>query len=171
MQKIKVPNGTYRLRIDLSDKRLDIKFSKITPIKSHSLVTYKATRPNPKHKLSDRTIEDQALKFANGKGAVDAILIDKNGNFTEGSISNFFIVINKTIITPKRNILLGIMRKQVLKNVNVKFRNIKLEDVKNAEEIFITNSIKGIVPISKIDNHDKLLFPGPITQTICEKLT
>ena len=49
--------------------------------------------------------------------------------------------------------------------IKIKYRNINTNEISNFEEIFITNAIKGIVPIFQIDNH-KLSPKNPITKKL-----
>jgi len=74
----------------------------------------------------------------------------------EGATSNFFLVKNNSLITPQKNILLGTTRNLVIKLAQPKFkieeRDIDLKELKSAEETFLTSTIKGILPVIKIDN-------------------
>jgi branched-chain amino acid aminotransferase len=86
----------------------------------------------------------------------DDYLYHKNGYISELSRSNIFVVIDKKIITPSTNILLGVTRKHVIKiaenNFDVEVRNISLGETLGADELFTTGSTKKIMPITKLDN-------------------
>ncbi|OHA20023.1 MAG: hypothetical protein A2836_02005 [Candidatus Taylorbacteria bacterium RIFCSPHIGHO2_01_FULL_45_63] len=83
------------------------------------------------------------------------ILYVSNGRVLEASTSNFFIFKGDTLITPKENILFGITRKVVLELAKGKFkveeREVKAEELQEADEAFITASYKEIVPIVRIN--------------------
>jgi D-alanine transaminase len=91
-------------------------------------------------------------------GAVEALLF-RNGYLTEGTLSNIFIVKDKEIATPPadRTILNGVTRRTVLRiakqeNLYATERLVHFDEVMNADEIWITSSSKGIVPIYMLDN-------------------
>lgn len=83
-----------------------------------------------------------------------------NGNFLEASTSNiFFLLKNGSVVTPKviNGVLDGICRNNVvnyLKKNNYKVieEMIKVNRISEIQEAFLTNSVKGIVPIGQIDN-------------------
>jgi branched-chain amino acid aminotransferase len=86
----------------------------------------------------------------------DDYLYHKNGEVTELSRSNLFIVKNGTLITPNSNILKGITRKHILEIAKGKFkieeRTVTLSETLNADELFTTGSTKRVLGITKIDN-------------------
>jgi D-alanine transaminase/branched-chain amino acid aminotransferase len=93
----------------------------------------------------------------------DDILYHQEGTVSECPRSNFFMVTRKDrLVTPGRNMLKGITRKQVIAlaikaGIEVEERDVSLDDVKNAREAFITSSTKRIVPVSQLDN---ITFPS-----------
>lgn len=92
----------------------------------------------------------------------------------ECSTSNFFIVKDQTVITPKESILLGITRGVVLQKlaqeIPTKERTIAVEELWEADEAFITATNKEIIPIVAIDTkpigNGKI---GPITQILMQR--
>lgn len=112
-----------------------------------------------------------AKEEAKKRQAFEAILVDKNGFVREGSFSNVFIVKNNTLLTPKENILKGITRKIVIdtakKNkITVMETDFKKKEMINADEIFITFSTSGIVPVTNVNNIKKSI--GKITIKLIE---
>lgn len=87
-------------------------------------------------------------------GAVD-VLFHYEGEISEASRCNIFIVNNGSVSTPDRHILHGITRRRVLaiQNTGIPIVESKvlLEEVMCSEEVFITSSTKGIMPITAID--------------------
>lgn len=88
----------------------------------------------------------------------ETILYDDKQKITEGATSNVFIVQNQTVITPPKNhlILGGITREFILElaskqGVPFEERAITLEELRNAEEIWVTSSSKEIKPIISLD--------------------
>jgi branched-subunit amino acid aminotransferase/4-amino-4-deoxychorismate lyase len=96
-------------------------------------------------------------KHAQKVDAYDALLIDQNGNITEGTRSNFFVIRDKTLYTPPiSKVLNGITRRTVIECANqngfeVIEQDIPLETVFNYDGAFLTNTSGKIVPIKTID--------------------
>jgi D-alanine transaminase len=91
------------------------------------------------------------------KGCVEAILY-KGDYVTEGSASNVFIVKDSIIYTTplSKSILPGITRIAVLKiakklNVQVNEEHFTKEQLKNADECFITSTTSEVLPITSVD--------------------
>ena len=89
----------------------------------------------------------------------DEILFHDGEKINEGSKSNFFCVFDDLILTPpkEQNILVGITRNYFLKRLSeegfkVLEKEIRLEDLKKADEIWITSSTKEIQPVHQVDN-------------------
>jgi D-alanine transaminase len=90
----------------------------------------------------------------------DEILLYNEDNFlTEASSSNAFIVKDGVVITPIQDnqILPGITRKLILDilekdgSIPVEVRNVTMEEVFNADEIWVTSSSKELAPVTVID--------------------
>lgn len=100
-----------------------------------------------------------AKHHAHQQGADDAILI-KDGYITEGSSSNFFIINydNEIITRPlSQCILPGITRQAIIqlaqeKGLKVIERLFTLDEVKNANEAFISSATTLIWPVTSVDN-------------------
>lgn len=103
-------------------------------------------------------------------GYDDIIFLNENGYVTETSCANIFIVKNKYIFTPKveDGLLNGIIRKRIMEEFKVQERSITLEELKESDEVIITNSLMGAMSIKKIDgiNYDR----GEFRQIFNEKL-
>ncbi len=92
-------------------------------------------------------------------GCDEAWMIDSDGYITEGSSSNAWILIkDKLITTPATtSILKGITRTsliKVLKKNNIKLieRRFNKQDIKNANEAYITSATQFVMPVIKVDN-------------------
>lgn len=118
------------------------------------LMTLDYIRENPTIKTLNYMVPIQHLPKMKAMGA-DDFLYHKNGIVSELSRSNIFIVKNKTIITPKEGVLLGVTRKNTIMLAQKKWtfeeRDITLEEVLAADEVFTTGSTKKICAITKID--------------------
>jgi len=111
---------------------------------------------------------------AKKKGYFDAILTDKNEEVYEGAYSNLFWFEGQTLCTRKDEVLPGITRDTIFKisPFKIKFKKIKLSQLKKKKEVFLTTSVKGIVPIVQIDKtkigNGK---PGENTKLLMKKFT
>ena len=95
--------------------------------------------------------------YANENSLQNCLLLNNEKNVVEALNGNLFMLLNSKLITPpiSDGCLNGIMRKQVLE-IAKKFENIEVEevsispfDLQKADELFITNVITGIQPITK----------------------
>jgi branched-chain amino acid aminotransferase len=97
-------------------------------------------------------------------GADEALMLSMSGHLAECSTGNIFLVKGSDILTPSltTGILPGITRAVVLELTNVKEMLLPRDAVFEADEVFMTNSVVGILPVRRVDSHD---FPvrGPLT--------
>lgn len=105
---------------------------------------------------------EEALK----NGYDEVVFLNENGFVAEGSISNIFIVKENEIYTPKveNGLLPGIVRKFIIDECNVIEKEISLADLYNADELFITNSLLGIMGIRKLE--EKIFTDNTITNSV-----
>lgn len=82
------------------------------------------------------------------------ILYHKDGEISELSRSNFFIVKGNKLITPNRHILRGITRRTVMELAEADFqveeRPLSLSELSDADEAFTTSSTKKVLPITQV---------------------
>ena len=100
------------------------------------------------------------LQFARQKRAVEALWFTVDNRLAEGCISNVFLVKDLVLYTPpiETPVLAGVARKTVcqiaLKNsVDLVEKNLYIDDCLDADEIFITNVIMQIMPITRLEKH------------------
>ncbi len=106
-------------------------------------------------------------------GAAEAILI-RNGEATEGAASNLFIVQDGTVCTPPNSnlVLPGITRDLVVElchahAIPCSERSIGEEELRSADEIWITSSTKEVVPVIRLDDAPVADGqPGPMWQRV-----
>jgi branched-chain amino acid aminotransferase len=115
-----------------------------------------------------------AVAEARKRGAYEAILCDNVGRITEGSSSNFFIVNGHRVSTPPLSVglLEGITRRKVMEilgreHIGVAEQPLWPVDLQQAEEAFITSSVRGVVPVVRVDGQPiGAGTPGPITRRV-----
>ncbi|SDD29868.1 branched-chain amino acid aminotransferase [Algoriphagus faecimaris] len=104
------------------------------------------------------------------QGAED-VLYYQGSYISESSRSNFFIVKNGQLITPDSNILLGITRKNVIELAGgAQIRPVTFQEIRDADEAFITSTTKVILPVTQIDDLKiGTGKPGPVTLGLLER--
>lgn len=121
------------------------------------LVTYEHQRQLPDVKTIDYLMAIWLRPYIMEHGA-DDVLYHKNGIISECPRSNIFIVTkDDTIITPANNILKGVTRKHLIEIANEKFvveeKDVLIQDVWRAKEVFITSTTKQLLPVLQFDGH------------------
>lgn len=108
-------------------------------------------------KTTNKMINITASIFADENGLDNCLLLNDSKNVVEAIQGNVFMLLGNKLVTPpvSEGCLNGIMRKQILQmakkmeNIEVVEEIISPFDLQKADEIFITNVIKGIQPITK----------------------
>ncbi|UWQ93324.1 aminotransferase class IV [Rhodobacteraceae bacterium M382] len=98
----------------------------------------------------------KGLYAAYERGADTAVLIDVNGNVSEGPGFNIFAVKDGVVSTPNLSVLLGITRQTIFDlcaemGLPCHAQDIAVKDLKSADEVFVTSTAGGVMPVSKID--------------------
>ena len=124
--------------------------------KGVKLITYEHKRFIPSAKTLNYIQLIKSFKELKKEKAF-TLLYTSDGNVSEGATCNIFFYKSKKLITPKTGVLNGITRNLVIKlagkNFTVDQKDIKLGILNSSEEVFITMTTKGIVPVVKIDKH------------------
>ena len=88
----------------------------------------------------------------------DELLYYNQETITECPRSNIFMIDHDNVlVTPKENMLWGITRKKIIEiadsiGLKIEQRNIPLEELYKAKEVFISSSTKRIMPVERIDH-------------------
>lgn len=114
-----------------------------------------------------------ATREAQGKGALEAILLNQAGELAEGAGSNVYVVRGGVALTPplSAGILAGITREVLFEvaaaaGVLVREETLRPADLLEADEAFITSTLKELAPIRRVDDHALRTCPGPVTRTL-----
>ncbi|WP_413999138.1 aminotransferase class IV [Flavobacterium sp. W1B] len=108
-------------------------------------------------KTTNRILNITASVFANENGLDNCLLLNDSKNVVEAIQGNIFMLLGGKLITPpvSEGCLNGVMRKQILElarkvdRIEVVEAVISPFDLQKADELFVTNVIKGIQPITK----------------------
>jgi branched-chain amino acid aminotransferase len=131
----------------------------------------KTERKNPNIKLENPNLRGSADKLLCLSQTHEALLVNEEGYITEGSRSNFFAIINNTLITPPASTVLeGITRKMVIKlakenSIELEERPISTKEIPIMDGAFITGTSSKVLPIARIGNHTFHEIV-PITKTL-----
>jgi branched-chain amino acid aminotransferase len=114
----------------------------------------------------------RALFEAHDADADGAVLVDREGFVTEGPGYNIFSVTAGEVATPDRGALEGVTRKSVIElcaelDIRCSVRPLPVQELLHADEIFVTTTAGGPMPVSRIDGrrmgNDR---PGPLSSRL-----
>ncbi len=89
-------------------------------------------------------------------GADTGVLVDSNGNVSEGPGFNVFTVKDGVVSTPDKSVLLGITRQTIFDicsglGARCRAQDVSVEELKTADEVFVTSTAGGVMPVTKVD--------------------
>jgi len=139
------------------------------------VMTHEYQRESPAAKSINYLQGIQLIPVLKARG-LDDVLYHWGGVVTEFPRSNIFMVDQQhQLVTPVKNVLLGITKKTVLylakEHYSPTLRDITVSELKQAKEVFLTSTTKGIVPVCEIDGHpvgDGV--PGVVTKHLAQLL-
>jgi branched-chain amino acid aminotransferase len=121
-------------------------------------------------KVGNYLVSVLAMREASRVGALEALIVDARGAVLEGATSNVFLVEKGRLITPdvSAGILAGVTRAHLLEvahalGVAVELRTPSVSDTYAADEVFISSSIRELMPVVRVD--DRVIGggkPGPV---------
>lgn len=129
-------------------------------VKPYRVITDRDLRWDRCH-IKSTALLGNVMHFQQGfqQGADEILLFNERGELTEASACNAYIVKNGEVITPvldsqklpgvTRHILLELLRKDG--SIAVQERPVSMEEVLNADEIWLTSSSKELVPVIEVD--------------------
>jgi branched-chain amino acid aminotransferase len=109
---------------------------------------------------------------AKAAGVDEALLLDAQGRIAEATGCNILVVRGGRLLTPGRNILLGVTRETVIElaqeaGIPVEVCDLELFDAYTADEILICSTAGGLLPVSMVDG--RVIGagkPGPMFQKL-----
>lgn len=92
---------------------------------------------------------------AQRSGIDEPVFLNTKGEISEGATTNVFFIKDKQIITPPLScgMLPGIIREYLLKTYEIKEQVVLPEDIIKYDEMFLTNSLLGIMPVRNIEGY------------------
>ena len=106
----------------------------------------------------------------------EGLMLDAGGNLVEGTMSNLFMVKDDLLMTPGLQLcgVAGIMRSRLLElaarhSMEARVQAIALDELLQADEVFVCNSLIGIWPVHGID--EQVFKKGAVTMRLQSLLT
>lgn len=126
-------------------------------------------------KTTNRVLNVTGSIFAEENDLQNCILLNQNKNVVEFLNGNLFLLINHTLVTPplSEGCINGIMRKQVLNFISndihykLEERTVSPFELQNADELFLTNVMCGIQPVTK---YKKKIYTTTFAQDFLAKI-
>lgn len=107
------------------------------------------------------------------KGVREGILLDREENVTCAVGANIFLVCEDRLLTPRLDLcgVRGVVRGHILAGFGARCeqRRVTPDMLYEADEVFICNTVKGIVPLTAVDDHEFAI--GPVTRELQNWLT
>lgn len=130
--------------------------------------------PLTRHKTLNYWRRRIAYADAIAAGSDEVMCVTHGGLICEATRSNIFLVEDGRLYTPSLEgpLLAGVMRRLVLEmagqaGLEVEEVSLQVERIRSADEAFLTNSVRGILPIAQLTGAE-LRAPGPITRQLWE---
>jgi branched-chain amino acid aminotransferase len=122
--------------------------------KGIKLITAEHLRELP-HIKTTNYIRALFLQREKRRKRADDILYTCSNKVLECTRTNFFIIKDRTLITPDNNILKGVTRELILKlakkDYDIELRDLHYYELKSADEAFVSGTSKMILPVIKVD--------------------
>jgi len=125
--------------------------------KGAKVVTYNGERFLPEAKTNNLLLNYLAYREAEKADAMDALLVNRDGNILEGTRTNFFAVKGRTIITSPKEFVLGGITKKILAEVvqptfKLKEAMIPLKNIESYDGFFLTSTSMNVMPVTQIND-------------------
>ena len=129
-------------------------------------------REDPNIKIQREAYQKTVLAEREKTGSYEVLLVDHEGNVTEGSRSNLFIVKGDKLYTPPaKNVLLGIVRSKIVaicqqQQIDIIEQNIPVTELNTIDGAFISGTGNDVLPIASIDSIKLDSIKRPIISSI-----
>ena len=129
--------------------------------------------PWSRHKVVGYLDNITALEEARRAGADDAIMLNTRGEVACSTAGNVFAMVDGVLCTPPPEVgaLPGVMRGLVLQlaqscGLQAAERSLTQDDLRTASLVFVTNSLRGIVPIRRIGSQSSGSAHDPVARSL-----
>jgi para-aminobenzoate synthetase / 4-amino-4-deoxychorismate lyase len=150
-----LPLGLHRVRLLLSrDGSPTLSSAMLDTLPAHPTLVLAKPRLDPndlrlQHKTTARGFYDMALREAMASGHFDLLYLNTRNEVCEGARSNIFIERDDHLLTPpiSSGLLPGVMRAQLLAAGAASEAVLHMDDILNAECIYVANALRGLVEV------------------------
>lgn len=122
------------------------------------------------HKTLNYLENIAAKRRALARGFDEAVFSDLTGEVFEGATTNLFVVKEGRVFTPPADgkILPGIVRDRVLQLLGARALQapVSWKRLREADEVFVTNALLGVMPVAEIDGFGFDLTRNPLTKSL-----
>jgi para-aminobenzoate synthetase/4-amino-4-deoxychorismate lyase len=129
------------------------------------------------YKYRDRRLLAELAARERLSPAQQLLLTDETGELLETDRANVFAVIDRVLLTPPADgrLLPGTTRAAVLRaahslGIRVGQKPLTLDELAEATEVFVTNAVAGLIPVTAIENSRLRWPPGPVTAALVTSL-
>ncbi len=156
-------NLIYRLKLSLNkfgDIRIEVNDFPETPTKVRIIISGKeidSANSFRYFKTTNRRFYNTEFEYFNARGFFDVIFLNEEGFITEGTISNIFLRNKEKWFTPQIDcgILPGVFREFYINKIkNITECKMTIADLSSADEVILTNSLRGVVNVDEIYSED-----------------
>ena len=156
-------DGEPTVLITINDLKLVVPEKKLYEMGA-KVITVDFQRIMPEAKTTNYLTAVLHQKEKEEIGATE-IVYHHNNLLLEGATSNIFIIKDGEFSTPGKNVLSGTMRNLVVKLLSekgekVEKRDIDFKELFEADEVFLTGTFKGVLPIVQVDG--KMIGDGRV---------
>lgn len=137
--------------------------------------SYPHVRPNPGIKKWDNSFRVSVQQFIRDHGIYEAILVNRQGEVTEGSRSNIFFIdtSGRLVSPPEKDVLPGITRKYVLQicgemDIPVVENPVALSELGDMVSCFISGTSPKVLPVWQLDAY-QFQVDHPVLKLIMER--
>lgn len=138
-------------------------------------ILFNSERKNPNAKVINTDFRQRVNDEIKKQDAYEALLVNEQGNITEGSRSNMFFVKEASVYTaPPGEVLLGITRNEIMKvckaeGIDIVEKNIKVDELEEFDGAFMTGTSVNVLPIKTIDDIEYDSMNNRIINTISKE--
>ena len=145
--------------------------------------TQLAVEPHGRHaasplagaKVTSWLLNAWIVEQAHGRGFDDTLLLNERGHVTECTAANVYSVRGGVVETPplSSGCLAGVTRELLLEigpeiGLPIRERDLALEELCEAEEVFISSTTREVQPIRQIEDRTIAQAPGPVTMAFAQ---
>ncbi|MCF7917340.1 MAG: aminodeoxychorismate synthase component I, partial [Candidatus Omnitrophica bacterium] len=157
-KKVKGKKKDIKIRLSVNSKgKIDSSATRLEKMRQPIKIKINSQKINPDdiflyHKTTNRNFYERERKKAEKEGFFETIFLNKFKEVTEGTITNIFLEKKKKLFTPPIScgLLGGVLRKHLIKEKKAFEKKLYLKDLKEADKIYIGNSVRGLLKANLI---------------------